>query len=201
MKASDNRSRWFDKSIGVDTGGILEIGALSIRSRNAMHGNRYQATAVHVVEDFLDLLPPAVEEFCFIDFGAGKGRVLMVAARRPFLKVVGVEFAQELHAVAIDNIAHEDRARRAKAVECVHIDAVDFEPPPMPLVCYFYNPFGPTVMGVVIDRLMRSLRAQPRDAYVIYADPAHIGLFRRDPRWREIASHRAGVVLRFVPDQ
>ena len=43
-------------------------------------------------------------DFVFVDYGSGKGRTLLVAAEFPFKKIVGVEIAQELHAIAGKNV-------------------------------------------------------------------------------------------------
>jgi hypothetical protein len=40
----------------------------------------------------------------FIDFGSRRVRALMMAAMRPFKKVIGVEFAEELHWDSVENI-------------------------------------------------------------------------------------------------
>ena len=44
-------------------------------------------------------------EFSFVDYGSGKGRVLMLAAAYPFRRILGVEFSESLDRVARDNIA------------------------------------------------------------------------------------------------
>lgn len=43
-------------------------------------------------------------KFTFIDFGAGMGRVLLMASERPFRKIIGVEFARELITIAENNL-------------------------------------------------------------------------------------------------
>jgi methylase of polypeptide subunit release factors len=44
------------------------------------------------------------KDFTFIDLGSGKGRALVLALSYPFRRVVGVEFALELHRVAEANL-------------------------------------------------------------------------------------------------
>jgi len=76
--------------------------------------------------------------FTFIDFGSGKGRVLLLAARYPFKEVVGIEFSKELNDIALLNSAgmppHLNRAGKVSAICC---DATEFEPPAGDLICYF----------------------------------------------------------------
>ncbi len=38
------------------------------------------------------------EKFTFVDLGAGKGRIMLLASNFPFQRVLGVEFVPELHA-------------------------------------------------------------------------------------------------------
>ena len=43
-------------------------------------------------------------QYTFVDVGSGKGRMLFVAAEYPFRRVVGVEFSNQLHVEALENI-------------------------------------------------------------------------------------------------
>ena len=43
-------------------------------------------------------------EDVFVDYGSGKGRVVIMAAESPFRKVIGVEFSAQLHAIAKENV-------------------------------------------------------------------------------------------------
>jgi hypothetical protein len=194
--ASDMPSLQFDNRLGVDTEGIREIGSLDIASPNARHAVRYEPTPIHVVEECIRALPIRHERFSFVDYGAGKGRVLLAAARLPFQQVVGVEFASELHHIATQNLARPDAERRAGSVRCELVDAVDYEPPATPLVCYLYNPFDAAVLGRVLARLQRSLRANPREVYVVYVEPEHRALFRPEDGWQVAKDLPRGLVFR-----
>ena len=43
-------------------------------------------------------------EFTFVDYGLGKGRVLMLATEYPFKRIVGVEFSESLDRTARQNL-------------------------------------------------------------------------------------------------
>ena len=61
----------------------------------------------------------------FVDYGAGKGRVLLLASEHPFAAVGGIEFAEELHDDAVMNIAQYPRSRmKCRNVECVLEDVI-----------------------------------------------------------------------------
>jgi hypothetical protein len=51
-----------------------------------------------------DLPIPDVSGYTFIDMGSGKGRMLLLAAEPPFRRIIGVEFASDLDALARSNV-------------------------------------------------------------------------------------------------
>src|SRR5437016_3207539 len=86
----------FDRKYGVDTAQILQITPTS--SPNFSHGNKYEATGEQVIRWSIERcgLPPA--DTTFIDYGCGKGRVIMMAAMSGFRRVVGIEYSPDLAA-------------------------------------------------------------------------------------------------------
>jgi tRNA1(Val) A37 N6-methylase TrmN6 len=88
-------------------------------------------------------LPRNLAGYTFIDIGAGKSRTLLLASRYNFVKIVGVEFAQELVACASRNIASFCCDREScRDLAVVEADATQFDFPYTPLVLFFYNPFS-----------------------------------------------------------
>ena len=126
-------------------------------------------TASHLVGN----LPIAdYSEYTFVDFGSGKGRVLLLAAEHPFRSVHGVEVNKELHEQAVENIRNARRfRRRCNDVRSYNIDATKYDFPLTPLALYFFNPFGRDVMKIVLERLRASLGQTPRDALVMTLAP------------------------------
>jgi SAM-dependent methyltransferase len=153
----------FDRRHGTDTGGLAPLWRLSIGSRNARFGERYQATQEGELVAALGFLGEDLRRFGFVDLGCGKGRTLLVAAALGFRQVTGVEFARELVQIAARNI------ERAGAVQArvLHADAAEFEFPPGDTVLYLYNPFSAEVLRQVLDRL----RARAARRYVVYKTP------------------------------
>src|SRR5262245_22843018 len=120
--------------------------------------------------------------------------MMLLAAELPFRKILGVEFSSELHEIAERNFAA--CAGQLKGFQDLHAilgDAAEFVPPDDPLVCYFYNPFGETVMRQVVKNLERSLRTVPRAAYVVYIDPVHRKVFD-GAGWTVFKEQHAGVI-------
>ena len=161
--------RTFDEERGIETTGIVRVPELDTDSPNRELAVRYQPSSLDEIEALFSKLPLDPAGFTFVDYGAGKGRVLLLAAERGFERVIGVEFSASLVEVARRNVV--SLGERAGRVSVVHADATEFEPPPGPLVLYFFNPFQPPVLRRVLARVRRSLEASPRPAYVVFNGP------------------------------
>lgn len=158
----------FDEEMGVSTAGIVRLESLSVPSETGQLGVRYQPSDPETLRRTIAELPIRYEEFAFVDFGSGKGRALLVASEFPFERIVGVEFAEELHEIAQRNIAaYANPAQRCSAIEAVCADATKYDLPGQPLVLYFYNPFLEPVMQRVMANVAASLDAEPRPAFVV----------------------------------
>ena len=155
----------FDATHGVNTGGIIGLSRLTVVQGSKATGMRHVAVEPNIFEAAMSRLDIDHSRFSFIDLGSGKGRALYLARRYPFARVMGVEFARELHEAARTNVGHDPRV----TLHCG--DAGAFEFPPGPLVVYLYNPFDATIMQAVADRLMDSYLADQRDIFVMYLNP------------------------------
>lgn len=171
----------FDAKYGTETEGNREIGTLDIAgSSSALHAVRYSPSGEDLIRTELAKLTIEFPRVSFIDFGSGKGRVLLVAAEFPFKEVIGVELSQELHDIALRNLARfPSTARRAGMVRSIQGDVVSCELPQSDLVCYFYNPFGPPIMEKVADRLIAHHQQHGYSVMIIYVDPRHREIFER----------------------
>jgi len=170
----------FDERYGTETAGIHEVGSLDISSKNARVAVRYQPSAEKSVRALIDRLDVDLSDFTFIDFGSGKGRVLLIAAAYPFKEVIGVEFSPQLNAIAVRNLGHlPSEALQGERVRSICIDATEFDLPHSNLVCYFYNPFGTPVMARVAERLTAHHEQRGFQVIVIYLDPRELDLFKR----------------------
>ena len=166
----------FDQAHGVSTEGDFDgwtyLSDLDIKSPNWIEGLDYAAIEperFHIVHSHFDI---AFEDFTFIDFGSGKGRALLLASEFPFKRIVGLEFAQELHRAAEENI-HNYRSENQKCrnIESRNVDFVDFPLPPDPLVLFFFHPCWARVMSEVLSGIRKSLLSNPRPLYIAYVAP------------------------------
>jgi methyltransferase family protein len=172
MRRTARADRTFDKERGVDTATWVRVPELDTDSSNRKHAVRYQPSSVEEFTLLMDKLPVDCSDFTFVDYGSGKGRVLMLAAAYPFRRILGVEFAESLNEVARQNIATlgADAAR----IETLLIDATKFDPPPEPVVLYFFNPFHGPAVDQVLRRIRSSLERTPRPAYLVLTGPPEL---------------------------
>jgi SAM-dependent methyltransferase len=188
---------FFDRVHGANTDGIIQVADLNVNTENAKHSAHYEPTRQRLAKQIINGLPIQHNHFTFLDFGAGKGRVLLIAAKLPFIAVIGIEFSRDLCSVATENIARiAAKNRRAARIECHYGDATAYPLPDSPMVCYFYNPFDEVLMQVMVDRLAESLRNNPRDIYVVYVNPLHRVLFDADRTWNVIQEGKNHVTYR-----
>jgi hypothetical protein len=164
--------RAFDARFGVDTAGGASLVDLEIDSANLERGEAYEVSRSLLVDRLIRCLPTDLDRFVFVDVGSGKGRVVLLASEHPFRRIVGIEFAPQLHEIARRNVAaYRSPTQRCASFELLCIDAVDYELPPEPTVLYLYNPFDESVLRRVLDHARRSVLANPRDLFVLYCNP------------------------------
>jgi SAM-dependent methyltransferase len=158
----------FDLRFGVETTLTQRLEPLAIDSVNKERGVGYRPTRVAPLRRLLRTLA-IPRESAFIDFGCGKGRVLIVASEYGFLEVIGVEFAPELCDRARRNLDRYRRRRDAAThVEVVEADVVRYAIPDDARVFYFYNPFQRPVLRPVLENIRQSCEAAPRDIWLIF---------------------------------
>jgi len=186
----------FDLIYGTETTGIHAIGSLDISSPNSRFARQYEPSRESVVRGLIDRLGVDISKFTFVDFGSGKGRVLLIAAAYPFVEVIGVEFASELQEVAVRNIARlPPEMVRENRVRSVCIDAVDFDLPASNLVCYFYDPFDEPIVSRIAERLIAHQKQRGYEVIVVYANPRHLNSFQRGGAFHVTAQTASEAVL------
>jgi hypothetical protein len=150
----------------------VTLSGLTIRGPNRAHGHDYRPTPCSLFEWTIAAIDYDLSKLTFVDYGAGKGRVLLLASEHPFAAVGGIEFAEELHDDAVMNIAQFPRSRmKCRNVECVLEDASTLGPPEGESVNYFFNPFSRELFAEVLHNLVVSYRKRPRRLYLILIDP------------------------------
>jgi predicted RNA methylase len=107
----------------------------------------------------------------FVDFGAGKGRVLVQAAGHPFARVVGVEIDPELAEQGRRNLARARARLVCQEVELVTADAARWPVPDDMTYGFFFIPFTGEIARAVVANVVASLDRRARTVRLIYSRP------------------------------
>ncbi len=171
----------FDRERGTETSGFVQPEELTREAGRFATSSPYAGSQPSIVRAALRTVPEH-ESATFIDFGCGKGRVLLVAAEFPFREVVGVELFPQLAEIAKRNAARVFRTGRARCAIRVEVsDAGTFVLPAGNLVIFFYNPFGEEIMRRVVARIESALAAESRSVFVVSYNPVQVECFDRSP--------------------
>jgi SAM-dependent methyltransferase len=160
--------RAFDSYMGVSTGGYwLETSDFIQANQESWPYLGGEWPAVYFA---LRALRPGPDDV-FVDFGAGKGRVLLMAGRLPYRRVVGVELDPELAQCARRNIAQARRRLRAEAVACETANVLDWPFPDDASTVFLFNPFYGQTFRRAVTGIFDSYDRNPRHIHIVYENP------------------------------
>lgn len=159
-----------DTTLDTDTSGSSV--AADLRGGHAGAGvSRHEACNPVIFAEVVRHLPIDPVDATMLDFGAGKGRALMMAVECGFRKAIGVELSAQLCAVAEKNATRFRHRHPAARIELVCGNAADFEVPDEANVAFLFNPFGADVVAAVVGQIDNSVRRVPRAFHVMYVYP------------------------------
>jgi SAM-dependent methyltransferase len=153
----------FDEEFGGRTSGLVAGRHLKSGHRHDRHATAYYGVAPSVfralVKRWQRSRPAAaMEEFSFLDVGAGMGRAVLLAAELPFRQVLGVELNPTLARIARRNLTVWRASGRARApMKIISGDAVEFQLPAGPCLVFLFNPFGAPVMRRLLTAWNKSM--------------------------------------------
>jgi len=159
---------FFDRPAGIETATVVRLDDLGLAARNRQD---YHASPWLLLKRLFQQ-HNIREDDVFIDFGCGKGRVLIEAAMHPFRKVIGVELSPALADIARANVQQSLPKLRCKDVDVVTADVLDYDVPDDLTYIYFFDPFHGEIFSAVVEKLLASVRRRSRELTIIYFDPA-----------------------------
>ncbi len=171
------RELLFDLRYRVDTMSPCKLESLSIASGTIDSSVQYQGADPRLVRELFELLAPKSCASTFVDFGCGKGRVLILAALHGFEKVWGVEFASELASACRRNLGKTSALFQDGRVEIFEGDAAEFELPAGAITAFLYNPFVGNPLREVVERLKQRAHGKPEAVQIIYVNPVALQVF------------------------
>jgi SAM-dependent methyltransferase len=163
----------FDAEHGVTTEALVFLGELDPDAigPSLRYATHYEPTPVAQAEALLDASPLAPKGATFVDLGAGMGRIVLLAARRTFRTVIGVEISPALVEIGRENLAcANDPGRVSRDVRIVRADAAEYRFPAGDLVVYLYNPFRAPILEAVLAALTRPIKKR-REVVLLYHTP------------------------------
>ncbi len=176
----------FDWLFGAETRTPVAVEGLAVANASKAHAEPYQGTGWFLLKRlFRSLIQGGLIDphtTCLIDFGSGKGRVLLAALHFEIGKVIGVECDSQLCAIAQRNLSrYAGRRRVGKPLswEVVHSDVLDFSIPSETNLFFLYNPFCGPVLEAVAERIRQSCADSSRRRFIVYVNPVHEEVFRR----------------------
>lgn len=189
----------FDAEHGVTTEALVFLGELDPEAigPSLEHATHYEPTPVGEAEALLDASPLAPERATFVDLGAGMGRVVMLAARRPFRAVIGVEISPALVEIARENLRTlRDPNRAVRDVKIVRADAAEYAFPRGDLAVFMYNPFH----GPVLETVIANVSALAgRDVVLLYHTPVDRAVVDATGAFELVADLGFGLAYRLAP--
>lgn len=163
--------RKIERYMFVPTAPTVPLAHVRVPHQLRRSGHDYRPTPWHVFHWAMSLIPPPLNRFAFVDYGAGRGRVLLMASHFDFDKIIGAEVAAELHQDCLLNIAQYSRSfMKCRDVTCEHLSALRLDIPDQETVFFFHNPFDATMMERVVDQIVRAYKQEPRRFYVVCID-------------------------------
>ena len=148
-------NRLFDLRYGTDTSREEPLVEQGVSESQAAAGNNIYRT--YWQGDFSSAVRSIsrdVSGYAFVDVGSGKGRMLLLAEKRGFSRIRGVEYASGLHEAATKNIDEYRRRTKTRADICaVNDDALSWPLMNEPTVYCLFNPFSKELLEQFFARL------------------------------------------------
>ena len=171
-----NGTHPFDDAGGVETSGYIHGSALATGHAHDRYSVAYYGSAPSLVTAMLQRWQTTegtgpTDAYTFIDFGAGKGRVVLLASQLPFRTCVGVELSPALHATAVENTARWQAAGKAVSpIQNLCQDATSYVFPQTPCVIYLFNPFTAKVLSRLLDNVQAAFATRPGQVDILYVN-------------------------------
>jgi SAM-dependent methyltransferase len=182
----------FDQRTGLDTAGYIHGSQLETGHAHDLYSTAYYGSAPSLVQAVLDRWRQTpgvrpIEDYTFIDFGSGKGRVVLLAAQLPFRRCIGVEINPELSRIAARNMERwQQIGNTASPMEAICSEATEFVFPDSPCVLYLFNPFKARVLSRLLDRIAFSFAQRPGELDLLYVNAESNSILEKHPGFERL---------------
>jgi SAM-dependent methyltransferase len=169
LRALDER--YYERHFDIRSGGYIAPAELGAANQQYIG---YQGTDYRTLREIMRRLRVRAGHDVFLDLGAGKGRAVIMAATQPFKRIIGVEIAPELVAIAEQNLERARHRLTCKDVRVVVGDATTFPVPDDANIVFMFNPFRGEVLAAALRNLEGSWKRAPRALRVVFVNPRHV---------------------------
>jgi SAM-dependent methyltransferase len=150
-----------DRALGLETAEFVSVENLGLNRQVAFDYGVAGWRSLQVILKRGEVTATDV----FADFGSGKGRVLYLASRYPFRRIIGIDLSPRMADDARRNLRDQPR------VQVVEANAAEWPVPDDLTFACFHNPFPNAVFEAVTSHLLVSLERRPRRFRLIYRRP------------------------------
>jgi SAM-dependent methyltransferase len=186
----------FDQTYGTDTSGLVPAKDLVTGHPNDEHVTAYYAVAPSIlrslVEKWRETAPPQhITDYTFLDFGAGKGRAVLLASQFPFRQVIGVELNPAMAAIAKANAAiwlhahsSDPTSGAITPIQIIEDDALNVPLPTMPAIIFLFHPFEDPVLKALLRRIESAFLGRAGDLDILYVNAEHGAVLNQHPAFQ-----------------
>ena len=167
----------YEKLLGIKTHSIVNLDKLTLAGMASEENHHYQGASYYILFKVFNLLPTQLKSKPLIDYGCGKGRALFVAEQCGFTNLIGVDIAKELIEDAKANQKIYSKMYKESKFSFLFEDATKYIIPNDADTFYFFNPFGESILQLVINNIKASLEKNPRTIYCVYLNPKYKEVF------------------------
>lgn len=171
---------WYERRLGIRSAEYIQLPELGIHNSQC---KPYAPAEHRTLRRIMRRIDVRAGQDVFIDFGSGMGRVVVVAATFPFKRVIGVEIAPQLDAVARENVRRASPQLRCHDIELIAVDANTYALPNDVTIIFIYNSFVGEILSNVLDNIRKSLDEAPRKITLVYANPRHFETELKSRTW------------------
>jgi hypothetical protein len=182
----------FDAEHGTETGGLTPGPALKTGHAHDRHNTAYYGIAPSLFKKLItqwkQTKPPhALGKYSFIDFGAGKGRAMLLASEFNFKEVVGIELHPALARKCRRNMRIWQSAHKKTAsMRLLEADATEFIFPEGPCIAYLFNPFGAPVLRRVLKQMEKQFAGRAGDLDILYVNHEREAVLKNNPAFKKL---------------
>lgn len=168
MTKNELLNHLWDIYYGIQTEYQVLVGELKTTSENLVNAKRYQGSHYYLLRSIFKEFDN-LEDYTLIDYGSGKGRVLVVALQYGVKKAVGIEFAKNLFLTSEKNLSKFSKRFKKNNYHLIHDDVVNYKVTTQKNIHFFFNPFNAVVMRQVLENIKQN--PMHKGDYIISINP------------------------------